>query len=160
MALLHLIVREVEKGCNVACTSKPQQWHKLKSKGKIQVPEFVKNLVVHQAKGQFHSTSDDFEKSSRSSHDPRSYTYRRDRTLNYFNLEKLKQITNGNCALLLYTTLNDGINPNITNSNCNTKEPNQSVKVKSISHIATEILNSKPGLSLTEFMETLHKTHK
>lgn len=155
MALLHLIVREVEQGCNVACTSKPQQWHKPKSKGKIHVPDFVKNLVVHQAKGQFHTTPNEFEKSSRSSHDPRSYAYRRDRTLNDFNLERLKQITSGNCAVLLYTPLNNGISDNNANNDCNTEESNQNIKVEGISHIATKILNSNPGLSLTEFKEIL-----
>lgn len=157
MALLHLIVREVEQGCNVACTSKPQQWHKPRSKGKIHAPEFVKNLVVHQAKGQFHTTPNDFEKSKRSSHDPRCYAYRRDRTLNDFNLERLKQITSGNCGILLYTPLNTGINDNNVNTDTNPEESCQSVQVKSISHIATEILNWKPGLSLTEFEEKLEQ---
>ncbi|EDO29960.1 predicted protein [Nematostella vectensis] len=63
MASLHLIVREVDQGCNIACTSKRQLWHKPKSKGKIHEPDFLKNLVLHQAKGQFHTTPDGFDKS-------------------------------------------------------------------------------------------------
>ena len=150
MALLHLIVREVEQGCNVACTSKPQQWHKPKSKGKIHEPEFIKNLVVHQAKGQFHTTPNDFGKSNRSSHDPRSYAYRKERTLNDFDLDKLKRITNGNCAVLLYTPLNNGINEMVNlccdnDCNINTEQLNECVEVKSIPHITNEILKNKPG---------------
>ncbi len=161
MALLHLIVREVEQGCNVACTSKPQQWHKPKSKGKIHEPEFVKNLVVHQAKGQFHTTTKDFGKSNRSSHDPRSCAYRRERSLNDFDLEKLQRITNGNCAVLIYTPLNNGISKLDQNGdndcNENAEQPSQNVKIKSIPQIKTEILKSKPGLSLTEFKKALEQ---
>ena len=56
LALLHLIVREVEGGCNKACTSKPQIWHKPHKKGKkVTQPDFVKNLVIRKVKGTFDS---------------------------------------------------------------------------------------------------------
>jgi hypothetical protein len=159
MALLHLIVREVEQGCNVACTSKPQQWHKPKAKGKIHNPDFIKNVVVRQAKGQFHTTPDDFEKGTRRSYDPREFEYRREKKLTDFDLDRLKSITNGNCAALLYTHLNNAINESVNvsknDSQGTAEEPNQNVEVQSIPYTTAEILNSSPGISLPDFEEAL-----
>lgn len=160
MALLHLIVREVDQGCNIACTSKPQQWHKPKSKGKIHEPDFLKNLVLHQAKGQFHTTPNDFEKSYRRNHDPRTFEYRKEKTLADFDLDRLKEITDGNCAILLYTALNHATEESTNIQKESAEELNPTVKVRSIPCITAEILKSSPGISLPEFKNTLKQEIK
>lgn len=137
-------------GCNIACTSKPQQWHKPKSKGKIHDPDFVKNVIVHQAKGQFHTTPDDFVQSRRSSFDPRLYKYRKKKSLSDFNLEKLKTVTGGNSAILLYTPFND-------KSNKPSENPiaNHHLNMQSIPSIADEILYKSQGISFENFERAL-----
>ena len=54
LALLHLVTREVEAGCNLAVTSKPQQWDKPHKKGhKVHDAEFVRNATIKKVKGLF-----------------------------------------------------------------------------------------------------------
>ncbi|XP_070548423.1 uncharacterized protein [Ptychodera flava] len=104
-ALLHFIVREVEGGSTRACTSRPQEWHKPHKKGKkLHQPDFVKNLAVRKVKGTFSSNITDNDKPKRSDFDPRAIIYQREKKLTDFNLERLSQITNGNCGtcILLY----------------------------------------------------------
>ena len=102
-ALLHFIVRQVEGGCNLACTSKPQVWHKPHTAGeKIHQPDFAKNLQIHKVKGTYNSETSQL-KPNRVIFDPRAIVYRKKKTLSDFNLSKLEEITNGNCGVLLYS---------------------------------------------------------
>ena len=122
-----------------------------------------KTLLFIKQKGSFIPLHNDFGKSSRSTHDPRSYAYRKERTLSDFDMGKLKRITNGNCAVLLYTPLSNGINEMVNlccDNDINAEQLNECVEVKSIPHITNEILKNKPGLSLTEFQEALKQEMK
>lgn len=63
VSLLHFIVRQIEAGCNKACTSKPQEWHKPHAQGKrVTQPDFVRNLVVKKVTGRFDTTPEDLKK--------------------------------------------------------------------------------------------------
>ena len=100
----------MEDGCNKASTSKPQTWHKPHSKGKrVHEPDFVKNLQVKKIKGSFDSNiqNGDMERShSRVAYDPRALCHQNVKQLSDFNLEKLQEITSGNCGVLLYSVKN------------------------------------------------------
>ena len=104
LALLHLVTREVEAGCNLAVTSKPQQWHKPHKKGhKVHDAEFVRNINIKKVKGTFDSSAvDELHNKKRLNFDPRALCHQRERTLSDFDLEKLADITTGNCGVLLY----------------------------------------------------------
>ena len=161
MALLHLIVREVEQGCNIACTSRPQEWHKPKLRGKkIHQPNFIKNVIIHQAKGEFHTTPADLKKKNRADFDPRAIPYRRVKTLADFDLEKLRNITKGNCATLLYAP-NETEEIGSSNTDLNLtlltgiEGPNTVNNLRSVPTIAEEILTRSQGISLPEFQEAL-----
>ena len=105
LALLHLVTREVEAGCNLAVTSKPQQWHKPHKKGhKVHDAGFVRNITIKKVKGSFDSCMvDEVHNKKRLNFDPRAVCHQRERTLADFDLIKLSEITGGNCGVLLYT---------------------------------------------------------
>ena len=102
--MLYFIVREVEGGCNVACTSRPQEWHKPHKKGKkIQQPDFVKNIKIKKIKGTFDSSPNDTASNKkRLNFEPRALCHQRQKSLKDFDLLKLAEITDGNCGVLLY----------------------------------------------------------
>ena len=106
MGLLHFIVRKVEGGYNVACTSKPQEWHKPhKKRKKIQQPDFVKNIKFKKIKGSFDSTPSDSDTGkNRLNFDPRALCNQGQKPLQVFNLVKLEEITGGNRGVLLFAT--------------------------------------------------------
>ncbi|CAG2248560.1 unnamed protein product [Mytilus edulis] len=57
------LFRQIEAGCNKACTSKPQEWHKPHAQGKrVTQPDFVRNLVVKKVTGRFDTTPEDLKK--------------------------------------------------------------------------------------------------
>ena len=87
IAILHLVVREVEGGCivNKACTSKPQMWHKPHTKGKkVNQPDFVKNLTIRKVKGNFDSSPKGPTKVNRLNYDPRAFCFQKKKTLSDF----------------------------------------------------------------------------
>lgn len=122
MDILPYIAREVEGGCNKACTSKPQVWHKPHKKGKrLHEPDFIKNLSIKKVKGMFDSSAKVTMKSNRLNYDPRAFCYQKQKKLSDFKLEKLANITNGNCGVLLYA-------PNTTNSSSVTHDQEKNDK--------------------------------
>jgi hypothetical protein len=101
VALLNHIEDGVSRGINKACTSKPQQWHKPKVKGKLHKPDFAKNFTIS---SNCATTSDTpgYEVPNRTQFDPRPPHLRSDSELKDFNLDALADITGGNCGVLLY----------------------------------------------------------
>ena len=159
MSLLHLIVREVEAGSNLACTSRPQVWHKPHRKGKkLHEPDFVKNLTVMKMKGSFDSMSRK-QPSKRMQFDPRAIVKQTDKSISDFDLVKLYDVTQGNCGLLLYAPRPDNENylayaPDMDESNVH-KEYEITTEVKSVLDIRNAIFRHNPNIPFEEFEPAL-----
>lgn len=159
MSLLHLIVREVEAGSNLACTSRPQVWHKPHRKGKkVHEPDFVKNLTVMKVKGNFDSTPRK-QPSKRIQFDPRAIAKQTDKSISDFNLVKLYDVTQGNCGLLLYAPRPDNENylacaPDMDESNVHLQYE-VFTEVKSVHDIRNTIFSQNPNIPYEDFETAL-----
>ena len=100
IALLHDVVGQIEKGCNIACTSKPQIWHQPQKQATENSQfKFVVDLKVQKVKGSFDTHNTDNPKISRSVYDPRALIHKKDKKLNDFDLKTLCEISGGNCGV-------------------------------------------------------------
>ncbi|CAG2228707.1 unnamed protein product [Mytilus edulis] len=126
VSLLHFIVRQIEAGCNKACTSKPQE--RFEKKGN----------------------------KSRLAFDPRAVCYRKEKTLLDFDLKKLEDITNGNCGVLLYSPRSNieknAGHPDI--ENIQIEEEVETIS-KTIPVLANEIIEAKQNINQCDFGEEL-----
>jgi len=73
---------------------------------KIHEPDFAKNLKIHKVKGTFDSLPQTPLKPNRVGFDPRAIVFRKAKKLEDFNLSRLREITGGNCGVLLYSPMN------------------------------------------------------
>ncbi|CAG2251383.1 unnamed protein product [Mytilus edulis] len=137
VSLLHFIVRQIEAGCNKACTSKPQEWHKPHAQGK-------------------RVTQPDFGNKSRLAFDPRAVCYRKEKTLLDFDLKKLEDITNGNCGVLLYSPRSN-IEKNAGHPDIENIQIEEEVETisKTIPVLANEIIEAKQNINQCDFGEEL-----
>ena len=95
-ALLYSLLVIIQKGGNVACTSKAQTWHK---SVKFHEPKFVKNIQIRKVKCNLEI--DEFVKSSRRyGFDPRAPCDRDNSGDCKFDLASLAKLTNGKAAIL------------------------------------------------------------
>ena len=98
-ALLYMVLSFHAKGSHVTCTSKPQKWGK---PGRFHEPDFVRNVPLKKLKK--NCDIEEIEpKPKRFSFDPRAPEDRDDNsdiTQSCFDLNVLREITNGNAAVL------------------------------------------------------------
>ncbi|XP_071803029.1 uncharacterized protein [Asterias amurensis] len=159
MSLLHYIVREVERGSNKSCTSKPQRWQQPHKKGtKVNHPDFVKNLTIRKVKGSFTSQQEKTPKVGRINFDPRALTNRRPKKLSNFNLKALANITNGKCGTLLYALrsaeeLRVLDTPDLNDYSVYNEET--VILVPSVPCIASDILETNVDICLSDFEDKL-----
>ena len=101
--LMFFVVSNVISSDSV--TSKPQQWHIPSASAKrLHQPDFISNIAIKKVSGDATLPSQiSTPRPSRSEYDPRSIKFRNSKPLQDLELDRLADITGGNCGLLLYT---------------------------------------------------------
>jgi len=90
---------------DLACTSRLQTWHQpSKNAQEASAPAFLKDIVVRKVTSKT-DISETPARIQRGTFDPRLPGRRRTKDIADFDLDRLAQATNGNCALLRYQSL-------------------------------------------------------